>query len=560
MKRPVMPCCALALAVMAASLVAGAAGLEPADIQRPLGEHWPTYSGDYTGRRYSALTQLTQANVRHLALAWASRMPIDHGGPAATVPTSVGGIAAEPVPFGGPGANGVRIVGSVVEHDGKLYATAPDHAWAVDARTGRVLWHYFWKTRGGTHIGNRGLALYKDKVFFEVPDDYLVALDANTGKELWHREIANFNQQYFSTMAPVVVDNHLIFGTGNDMDAPGYLRSIDPDTGADQWTWFSTPRNKGEPGAESWPNEDVMRHGGGNIWIPGVYDPKTHLYIFGTGNPNPILSAESRPGDNLYTCSIVALDVDTGKMAWYYQTSPHDTHDYDAAQTPVLVDAEFGGKMRHLVVNANRNGFFFVLDRETGEHLLTAPYSETANWATGINAKGQPVRNPAKDAAIGGVLVSPSNPGISNWPPSSYDPNTGLLYVHTTSSYSEFFLTDPDPRAAQGFSAVQETMIGSLGRSLRAIDIRTGKLAWKLDYPMSYAGGGGLPGLLTTAGGLLFGADAAGNIVARDPATGKPLWHAGLGLISNAPQTYQLDGRQYVLVASNETLYAFALN
>jgi alcohol dehydrogenase (cytochrome c) len=216
--------------------------------------------------------------------------------------------------------------------------------------------------------------------------------------------------------------------------------------------------------------------------------------------------------------------------------------------------------MRHLVVNANRNGYFFVLDRETGEHLLTAPYSDTANWASGINAKGQPVRNPAKDAAIGGVLVSPSNPGISNWPPSSYDPKTGLLYVHTTSSYSEFFLTDPDPRAAQGFSAVQETMIGSLGRSLRAIDIRTGKVAWKLDYPMSYAGGGGLPGLLTTAGGLLFGADAAGNLVARDPATGKPLWHAGLGLISNAPQTYQLDGRQYVLVSSNETLYAFALN
>jgi alcohol dehydrogenase (cytochrome c) len=537
-----------------------AQGLDAADLAKPLGADWPTYSGDYSGRRYSSLSHINRTNVGHLSLAWVSRLPIAHGSADTTVPTIVGGEVAEPVPFGGPGASGARIAGSILEVHGILYLSAPDHAWAVDARTGRVIWHYFWKSKGGTHIGNRGMAMQGNRLYFEVPDDYVVALDAASGKELWHTEIADFNQQYFSTMAPLIVGDHLLVGTGNDMDAPGFLKSLDPRTGKEQWTWWSTPRNKGEPGSDTWPNEDAMRHGGGNVWIPGVFDPNTRLYYFGTGNPSPAMAAGARAGDNLYTSSLVALNVDTGKMAWYFQTSPHDTHDLDAAQTPILVDGRFAGKSRKLLLDGNRGGYFFVLDRVTGERLLTTSFSAAANWASGVNDKGQPVGNPAKEASAGGVLVFPSDTGIANWQPSTFSPRTGLFYVQSNDTYSEYYLTEADPREAQGFGGVQEQMLGSLGRSLKAIDYETGRTAWQIDFPLSYAVGGGLPGLLSTAGDLLFGADAAGNLVARDAASGRPLWHTMLGLVSNAPETYELDGRQYVLIAVTDTLYAFALN
>lgn len=536
------------------------AGLTAADLLKPLSQDWPTYAGDYSGQRFSALEQINRANVHNLALAWVAELPVDHGGAGATVPTQVGGLAAQPVPFGGPGANGPQVVGSILEVHGILYLSAPDHAWAVDARDGHVLWHYFWKTRGGTHIGNRGMAMRGNRLYFEVPDDFLIALDASSGKELWHKPIADFNAEYFSTDAPVLIGNHLLVGTGNDLDEPGFLKSFDPESGALQWTYWSTPQKKGDPGADTWPDVDAMRHGGGNLWLPGVYDPQLHLYYVGTGNPNPVIVGGSRQGTNLYTCSIVALDVESGKMVWYYQLSPHDTHDYDAEQSPVLVDGRFGGRSRKLLVQAYRGGYFFVLDRETGEHLLTSKFSATANWAQGINAAGQPIRDPRKDAQVGGALVSPSNPGIVNWRPTTYDPQTGLLYVQANSAFSEFFLTDPDPRDALGFGGSEEMMLGSLGHSLQALDYRTGRTVWQIDYPVSYGFGGPLPGLLSTAGHLLFGSDAAGNLVARDVGDGRPLWHARLGRVTNAPETYALDGRQYVLVAAGTALYAFALN
>ncbi len=251
-----------ALVVSLAPCLCLAQGLNAADLYRALAQDWPTYSGDYSGRHYSTLSQVNRTNVKHLSLAWARRLPVSHDHVYDTVPTIVGGEVANPVPFGGPGADGARVAGAILELHGILYVSAPDHAWAVDARTGRVLWHYFWKSKGGTHIGNRGMAMHGNRLYFEVPDDYLIALDAATGKELWHTAIADFDQQYFSTMAPVVVDDHLIVGTGNDMDAPGFLKSIDPITGKDQWTWWSTPHNKGDPGSETWPDEDSMRHGG----------------------------------------------------------------------------------------------------------------------------------------------------------------------------------------------------------------------------------------------------------------------------------------------------------
>jgi len=358
----------------------------------------------------------------------------------------------------------------------------------------------------------------------------------------------------------------LIIGTGNDNDSPGFVRSLDPETGDVQWTWWSEPLKMGDPGSETWPNLDAMRHGGGNVWIPGSYDPDLHLYYFGTGNPTPAESGGSRQGDNLYTSCIVAVNVDTGKIAWYFQTSPHDTHDFDAAQTPILADAEFGGKMRKLLLHANRNGYFFVLDRVTGEKLYAGPYSSAVNWAKGVNAKGNPIRDEMKDPQPGGALVMPSNPGVSNWPPASFDPVTGLYYVQTRTTYSVFYLTDLDPRQAQGFGGSQEQSLGTVGNYLTAIDYKTGKIAWQHEYPTNSAsaapfGGGGLPGVLTTAGRLLFCGDPYGNLVAFDPANGNILWHSRIAAaqIGNAPETYMLDGKQYLLVTAGDSIFAFSL-
>ncbi|MGA3241334.1 MAG: acido-empty-quinoprotein group A [Bryobacteraceae bacterium] len=546
------------------SSTAMAQGLSSADLLKPLANDWPTYSGDYSGKRYSKLTQVNQSNVKNLTLAWTSRMTAGAGNAGGGgrggggAPTIVGGEGTADASAGGGNAN---IRASILEVNGILYLDTPDNAWAVDARDGRTLWHYVWKTKGGTHIGNRGLGMWGNWLYMETPDDYLVCLDARTGKERWHVEIANFSQQYFSTMAPVVVGNHILVGTGDDLDEPGYMESLDPETGAVQWKWYSVPMKAGDPGLETWSNLDAAQHGGGNVWIPGSYDPETHLYITGTGNPTPAYTGQSRgEGVNLYTCAMVAVNVDTGKMAWYYQTSPHDTHDWDSAQTPVMVDADFNGKPRKLLLTASRNGYFFTLDRVTGEHLVTGKFSDTVNWAKGLNANGQPVRNPAKDYDIGGALVSPNNGGATNWPPPAFSPDTGLFYVPSSDNYSMYYLTETDPRGAMGLGGKDEVGVATLGSYLTAIDYKTGKVAWQHTYPAGGAGGGGGGnGLLTTAGKLLFGGDRGGSLVAYDPANGKILWHSRIGQVSNAPETYMLDGHQYILVAAEGSLFAFTL-
>jgi alcohol dehydrogenase (cytochrome c) len=550
-----------------AALSADGKGLDPARILEPLKESWLTYSGDYSGKRYSALTQVNQTNVKQLTLAWASRVTAGPGAPAGGgfrfgppgPPTIIGGEGTGDVPLG-PFGGGTNVRASILQVDGKLYFSTPDNAWAMDARTGQVLWHYFWKTKGGTHIGNRGLAMWGEYLYMETPDNYLVSLEAKTGKERWHKEIADFDQQYFSTPAPVVVGNHVLVGTGNDLDAPGFLQSFDPETGALQWKHYTVPMNPGDPGLETWGSLDAARHGGAQVWIPGAYDPETKLYIVGTGNPTPAYTeSPGRKGDNLFTCSLVAIHVDTGKMAWYYQTSPHEMHDWDSAQTPILVDAEFGGRMRKLAMTAARNGYFFVVDRLTGEHLVTGKFSETVNWAKKeLNAKGQPVYDPAKNSTVGGSLVSSSNGGATNWPPASFSPDTGLFYVPLAESWSMYYLTETDPRGAMGLGGKDEQSVATTGNYLAAIDYKTGKTVWRHKYP-GMGGFGGGNGLLTTAGKLLFGGDMSGNLVAYDPANGKILWHTYLGQISNAPQTYMLDGRQYILQAAGDTLYAFAL-
>jgi len=543
-----------AIVVFATFVLNAQSGIDRTLLLKPLGESWPTYNGDYSGRRYSSLAQISQSNVKNLSLAWTRRLT--NGTSAPGVPLIVGGVGD--ITWNGA----TQVKGSILQVDGVLYVTTPDNTWAIDGRTGREIWHYVWKTRGGTHIGNRGVGMWNDVLFFVTPDNYLISLDARTGKERWTKELASFEQQYFHTMAPVVLDNHMLVGSSNDLDMPGFLQSFDPESGQLQWKWYATPQKAGDAGLETWKNLDAAIHGGGHPWVPGAYDPDTRLYIMGTGNPTPAYTSAPRGEGmaNLFTCAIVAVHVDTGKMAWYYQTSPHDTHDWDSAQTPVLVDGMFGGRQRKMAVTAARNGYFFVVDRLTGEHLLTSKFSASANWAElALNAKGQPVRIPAKDHHVAGALVSNANQGAANWPPPSYSPKTGLFYVPTADTYAMYYLTEPDPRGALGLGGKEERNLGSLGSYITAIDYQTGKIAWQHRF-RTIANTGLATGLLTTAGDLLFAGDVSGNFIAFDPAKGVPLWYTQLGQIpSNAAQTYLIDGSQHVLVAAGDTLFAFKL-
>ena len=544
-------------------------GLDPATLRRPLADSWPSYSGDLTGRRYSTLKQINKSNVRNLSLSWVARGLTQGsgatgrgalvaggavgrgggGGRGGSYPLTVSGEGTGEYNTGGPAA----IRGSILMVDGVLYPTSPDNVWAVDARDGTIIWQYYWKTRGGTHTGHRGVGMWRNFLFSEFHDDYLVKLDARTGQELWHVPIADFEQQYFSSMAPIVIDDHVLVGTGNDLDAPGFLQSYDPDTGRRQWILYTVPMNPGDPGLETWPNLEAARHGGGQAWVPGVFDPETRYYIFGTGNPTPAYTPAGRgEGVGLFTCSLVAVHVDTGKMAWYYQTSPRDMHDWDSSQTPALIDAMINGRPRKLVSTAARNGYFFTVDRVTGAHVATGKFSSVANWAKGLDEEGRPVLNPEKVATVPGTIV---NGSTTNWPPPAYSPDTGLFYVPENNGLSIVYLIDPDPRGSMGLGGRQGSAIGGYGNFITAIDPKTAKVTWRHELP----GAGGATGMLTTAGGLLFAGDGAGNLVAFDASNGALLWHARLGNVSNAPQTYTLDGKQYVLAAAGDALYAFAL-
>lgn len=510
--------------------------LNPQKLLEAPTDTWPTYNGDYSGRRYSSLQQINSANIDSLALAWMFRIP------------SVGALR-------GVGAPEIKSTPLMV--NGVLYFTIPDHVYAVDAHTALELWHYDWQDRGGHLVGNRGVGIYGDWLYFMAPDGWFISLNAKTGKERWRKKVADEKLQYFTTMAPMVVGNHILVGVGGDaMDVPGFLEARDPETGDTQWRWNSEPQ-AGEPEAETWPNEASRQHGGGMTWLPGTYDPELKLLYWGTGNPNPVYAGQGRTGTNLWTCSIVALNVDTGKLVWYFQASPHDTHDWDNVETPVLFDATVDGRPRKLLAQAARNGYFFVLDRTNGKSVLSRPYVPL-NWSKGVDAKGQPIPDPKKNPTPDGSLLTIPGGGGTNWLPPSFDPQTGLFYVNATRGYSLTYLTDTDPRP-EGY--------GGSGRGLwsqhllEAINAATGEIAWRHPYP-TVGGSGGLggPGILTTAGKLLFTGDYGGNFIAFNPSDGTPIWHFPvLHGVSNGPETYELDARQYVVVGAGDTLFAFAL-
>jgi alcohol dehydrogenase (cytochrome c) len=551
----------LALMLTPVALIAGApadGGLDPATLLKPLADTWPSYSGDYTGRRYSALHEINQSTIKNLGLAWLSRGFVQGTGETGRGNQGFGG-GPFPIIVGGEGSGQynspgpAQIRGTILMVDGILYATSPDNLWAVDARDGTILWQFYWKTRGGTHTGHRGVGMWHNYLFMETHDDYLLKIDARTGKEIWHVPIASFEEQYFSSTAPMIIGDHVIVGTGNDLDMPGFLQSYDPETGKRQWIFYTVPMNAGDPGVETWPSLDAARHGGGPPWVPGAYDPETHLYIFGTGNPTPAYTPAGRGvGVGLFTCSLIAVNVDTGKMAWYYQTSPRDMHDFDSAQTPILIDAKVNGRMRKLVATGARNGYFFTVDRTNGEFIASGKYSPATNWASGFDEQGRPKLNPEKVATVAGALVSGS---ATNWPPPAYSPDTGLFFVPESNGLSIRYLIDEDPRGSMGLGGVQGGGGVSMGASITAVDPTTAKVVWRHELP-----GGSPTGLLTTAGRLLFAGDGAGNLAAYDPATGKPLWHSRVGNVSNAPETYMLDGKQYVLAAVGDMLAAFVLH
>lgn len=473
---------------------------------------WPTYHGDYTGQRHVRLGQINTHNVRDLTLAWAFSTGTD-----------------------------TLIKSSPLMVDGILYFTLPENVWAVDARSGHMLWHYRYPPSKGAHIGNRGVGMYKNWLFFATPDSHLVSLDARTGAVRWIIGVDNVDKGVSMTMAPMVVGDHVLVGvSGPYENNRKYIRAVDPETGATQWTWYVTPP-VGTPGKAS----------GGSTWMAGTYDPRLNLLYWGIGNPTPVLNGATRPGDDLYTCAIVALNPDTGKLVWYFQVSPHDTHDWDAAEVPVLVDAPFHGSMRKLLLQPSRNGYYFVLDRTTGKDLLTTPFG-FINWSLGVNPDGTPIPNPDKSPQQDGRLVSPQESGLMNYRSPSFDRATGLLIFVAHPSFGLFFTKPAD--GTVGWAGADYDIYGK--GVIEAIDYQTGKIRWTHNIGEGPAG----PGVLTTDGGVTFTGDLNGNFLALDTATGKTLWHAGGGdQIVSSPISYELDGHQYVITSAGGVLFAWTL-
>ena len=508
------------LAIAPFALTAGllAQSIDPALLLKPTKDSWPSYHGDYSGRRHSALTQITPDNVKQLGLAWVFQS-----------------------------GRADQLKASPIVVNGVIYITTPDHLWAIDARSGRQIWHYTHPENQAFHIGHRGAAVYGDLVYLTTPDAYLVALNAKDGKVRWKVTIADWKKGYWSTMAPLLIRNHLLVGVSGDFDnLPGILQSFDPETGKLQWTFYST----GDPKDTDNGKKTKGLAMGGQMWMTGTYDPELNLTYWGTGNPTPVLNGPARPGDNLYTNSIVALNPDTGKLVWHFQGTPHDTHDWDAAEVPVLVDGTFRGTPTKMLMQASRAGYFFVLDRATGKNLLTKPFGPV-NWAKGIDEKGQPIPDPAKEPSRDGVLIAPNEAGLTNYRSPSVDTREGLFIVSAQDSYGIYFFK-PE-HGDYGWAGADYNVWGK--GLLKAIDYQTGEIKWTKDLHGGAAGAG----VLTTATGVLFTGDSAGNAIALRTRDGATLWNSGVGRVGTAPVTYELDGRQYLLIGGGPSLFAFAL-
>ncbi len=502
-------------------------------LTTPVAENWPSYNGDYTGRRYSSLREINPANIAQLRAAW-----VFHPG------------------------NTQRLEVTPVVIRGVMYVTSANDVLALDASTGRTLWHYSRPVSSGllddaAAHKSRGVAVWEQFVYSETDDAHLLCLDARSGNLLWDVEYADKVKQYGGTSAPLVVKDEVIVGTsGGDSGVRGFLAAYDAKKGTLKWRLWTIP-GPGEFGSASWPG-DLYLHGGATTWMPGTYDPELDTVYWTTSNAAPDFDGSSRPGDNLYTACVLAIDPDSGKLKWYFQFTPHDVYDYDANETPVLVDREENGALRHLLLQADRNGFFYVLDRTDGKFLRATPFVEKLTWATGIDAPGRPVLSgliPTKE----GTHICPGIVGATNWFSPSYNPNTGLFYVMALENCNLYF-SKPKP-FTQGetfYGTGTKHPVGEDSKKvLLALSPTDGKKVWQ--YPQA-GYGNSWGGTLTTAGGLVFFADDAESFEAVDAETGQPLWHFNTGQsFSASPMTYAVNGVQYVAIAAGSDVFSFAL-
>ena len=496
---------------------------------------WPGYNGDPGGNRYTTLAQITKANVSRLGPRWMFTLP--NAGRLQVTPVVVGGI---------------------------MYVSVANECYALDAGTGRQIWHYRRPptpglpsaAAGGT---NRGVATAGDRVFMSTDHAHLIALNRFTGELVWDTEMADWHLNYFTTSAPLAVGNLVVAGTGGgEHGSRGFLAAFDQATGKEVWRFWTVPK-PGEPAAETWQGKGI-EHPGAPTWFTGTYDAQLDTVYWPTGNPSAEYYGDDRLGDNLYSDCILALDAKTGKLKWYYQTTPHDLWDWDATETPVVLDTAWEGRRRQLLIQANRNGFFYVFDRTDGKLLLAKPFVTNLTWASGIGPDGRPVKNPNQEPSAAGTTVCPSQDGATNWFSPSFNPVTGLFYVQTFEKCSVYTKRDPGP-----WQAGKEYLGGSQRRPdgakpqriLKAIDIRTGKIAWNLPQPGPAESWGGT---LSTATGLVIFGEEGGALMAADAVSGKPLWSFQTNQTWKAsPMTYQFDGKQYVAVAAGPNIIAFGI-
>lgn len=520
-------------------------------------QNWLTYSGSYFSQRYSLLDKINRENVKNLQLKWVYR-------PAPLNLPSIPGSSS---------ANKMELTPLVV--DGILYGVQGDEVVAMDAANGRIFWtftHDIPPESNAYILVCKGLAISGGTLFWATYDGHLIAIDAKNGRAVWDKTIIDWHKGLQLNVAPLIIKNMVVLGTAdNERGANCWIAAYDVKTGKELWRFWTAPNSPGDPGADTWGGGSYI-HGGDPVWVTGSYDPESNLTFWGTGDPNPGWNGDSRPGDNLYGDSVVALDADTGKLRWYYQFTPHDEFDFDAVQVPVLADLEWKGQPRKVMLWANRNGFFYVLDRVTGQFLSGKAFVKQ-NWNAGFDEKGRPImsRN-LSPKPLGTAYVEPGTQGGTNWYSPSFSPHTGLFYVSTWDNYANYSgKSDPGAWAQnQRYMGAFPPAAGSQRNrqvppiyrteeegygAVRALDPQTGERKW--DFKMvNYTESG----VLSTASDLVFSGGMEGNFFALDARNGQCLWKVGLGgTVSSGPITYAVDGHQYVAVAAQGALYSFAL-
>jgi alcohol dehydrogenase (cytochrome c) len=497
--------------------------------------NWISYNGDYSGRRYSGLSEINPVNVGQLRAQWV---------------------------FHARNASRLEVTPVVVQ--GMMFVTAANDVLALDASTGRIVWHHSRPVSEGLiddasrHI-NRGVGLWRNRVYVETDNAHLLCLDVRSGHLIWDVGYATWNRNYGATSAPLVVKDKVLVGTsGGDDGVRGFLAAYDTMNGKLAWRFWTIP-GPGEPGSASWPNKSYL-HGGGTTWMPGTYDPDLNAIFWGTSNPAPDFDGTLRPGDDLYTDCLLALDADTGKLKWYFQFTPHDLFDYDSVETPVLIDATYRGETRKLLIEANRNGYLYLLDRSDGTFLSATPFVEKLNWAKGIDGKGRPIRTDVKPAPAG-TRVCPGYAGATNWYSPSYNESTHSFYFLALEQCETYFANPPPPPFQPGkefYATGVKHIAGEPSKKfLLAYNLDTGSFAWR--YPQTGTGRSS-GGTMTTASGLVFFGDDADSLEAVDAQTGKPLWYFNTGQeISASPMSYAIRGKQYVAIAAGSDVFSFAL-